>query len=175
MRKLPMFPRLMFPRFTIAALALALFAGMFSLPVAAVEPDEVMKDPKLEARARVISKDLRCLVCQNQSIDDSNADLAKDLRVLVRDRIREGDSNQQVLDYIVARYGEYVLLNPRIAPHTWAMWFAGPLVLLLSLFWIFRAWRRRQAAAPAAAAAPSPGLSEDEAKQLQDILESDSK
>lgn len=155
-------------RVLISVITAVLLSGFLTVPSLAVEPDEVMKDPKQEERARVISKDLRCLVCQNQSIDDSNADLAKDLRVLVRDRIRKGDSNQQVLDYIVSRYGEYVLLNPRLAPHTWAMWFAGPLVLLLSIFGLFWAYRRRQSAPVPQAAAAS--LSDEEAKQLKDIM-----
>lgn len=159
---------LMIIRSIIPALAVGVMLAAFSGPAWAVEPDEVLKDPKLEQRARVISKDLRCLVCQNQSIDDSNADLAKDLRVLVRERLSKGDSNNQVLDYIVARYGEYVLLNPRLAPHTWAMWFAGPLVLLLGGFGLVMAYRRRRAAP-----APKPAartLSEDEARQLDDIM-----
>ncbi|MCF6199704.1 MAG: cytochrome c-type biogenesis protein CcmH [Hyphomicrobiaceae bacterium] len=101
-----------------------------SFEVSAVEPSEMLKDPKLEARAREISINLRCLVCQNQSIDDSDADLAKDLRVLVRERLTKGDSNEQATDYIVDRYGEYVLLKPRMGMHTVILWF-GPLLLLL--------------------------------------------
>ena len=87
-------------------------------PALAVEPDEILKDPKLEERARAVSLNLRCLVCQNQSIDDSNAELAKDLRVLVRERLAKGDTNEEVTDYIVDRYGEYVLLKPRMGLHT---------------------------------------------------------
>ncbi|PLX41598.1 MAG: cytochrome C biogenesis protein CcmH [Hyphomicrobiales bacterium] len=151
-----------------ALCAALLISASLAVPALAVEPDEVMKDPAMEKRARVISKDLRCLVCQNQSIDDSNADLAKDLRVLVRERLSKGDSNNQVIDYIVARYGEYVLLKPRMAPHTWAMWFAGPLVLLLGIFGLVTAYRRRRAAP--AAAKPAPALSEDEARRLDDLM-----
>jgi cytochrome c-type biogenesis protein CcmH len=96
----------------------------------AVQPDEVLSDPALEARARVLSKELRCLVCQNQSIDDSAAPLARDLRVLVRERLTGGDNDQQVLDFLVARYGEFVLLRPRFAWHTALLWLGPPGVLV---------------------------------------------
>ena len=100
------------------------------LPAAhAVQPDEIMSDPVKEARARDLSRELRCMVCQNQSIDDSEAPLAKDLRILVRERIAAGDSNAQVIDFIVARYGEFVLLKPRLNSHTWILWLLPPLVL----------------------------------------------
>lgn len=95
----------------------------------AVSPDEVLADRALEARARGLSKNLRCLVCQNQSIDDSDADLARDLRVLVRERLKAGDSDQQVIDFLTARYGDFVLLKPPVKPATWFLWF-GPLVVL---------------------------------------------
>lgn len=91
-------------------------------PAFAVNPDEVLKDPALEARARALSAQLRCMVCQNQSIDDSNADLAKDLRLLVRERLTAGDSDEQVIDYLVSRYGEFVLLKPRLSEHTILLW-----------------------------------------------------
>ncbi|WP_198135122.1 cytochrome c-type biogenesis protein [Rhodopseudomonas palustris] len=101
-----------------------------AIPLAhAVQPDEVMTDPAQEARARELSRELRCMVCQNQSIDDSDATLAKDLRLLVRERIAAGDSNNQVLDYLVARYGEFVLLKPRFESHTLVLWLVTPLVL----------------------------------------------
>jgi cytochrome c-type biogenesis protein CcmH len=109
---------------------LALALVLSPLPAFAVNPDEVLADPKLEARARTISAELRCMVCQNQSIDDSNADLARDLRLLVRGRIADGDSDAQVLDYIVSRYGEFVLLKPRLSERTWLLW-GMPLALLL--------------------------------------------
>lgn len=109
----------------------------------AVEPGEILKDPALEQRARDLSKGLRCLVCQNQSIDDSNAPLAKDLRVLVRERLTAGDSNDQVIDYVVARYGEFVLLNPRLTYQTLILWLAAPVLLVLSILTIFLAYRRR--------------------------------
>ena len=95
----------------------------------AVQPDEIMADPASELRARNLSRELRCMVCQNQSIDDSEAPLARDLRLLVRERIAAGDSDQQVLDFLVARYGEFVLLKPRLEPHTWLLWLLPPLVL----------------------------------------------
>jgi cytochrome c-type biogenesis protein CcmH len=117
----------------------------------AVQPDEVLSDPALEARARVLSKELRCLVCQNQSIDDSAAPLARDLRLLVRERLTGGDSDQQVLDFLVARYGEFVLLKPRFAWHTALLWLGPPGVLVgggLVLLWVV--WRhRRSGGAPA--------------------------
>ena len=95
----------------------------------AVQPDEIMADPAKEARARDLSRELRCMVCQNQSIDDSEAPLARDLRLLVRERIAAGDSDAQVLDFLVARYGEFVLLKPRLEPHTWLLWLLPPLAL----------------------------------------------
>ena len=115
-------------------------------PAKAMQPDDVLADPALEARARVISEGLRCLVCQNQSIDDSEAPLAKDLRLLVRERIKAGDSDQEVVDFIVARYGEFVLLKPRFEPRTLLLWFATPAVFLLALLLIALAYRRRKTA-----------------------------
>jgi cytochrome c-type biogenesis protein CcmH len=109
----------------IAVAALAL-AG----PACAVTPDEQLKDPRLEARARALSQELRCLVCQNQSIDDSAAPLAHDLRVILRERLAAGDSDKQAVDYLVARYGDFVLLRPPFQPDTWALWL-GPLAVLL--------------------------------------------
>lgn len=117
---------------------IATFIVLFglSLPAVAVDPSEVLDDPALEERARDLSAKLRCLVCQNQSIDDSNADLARDLRVLVRQRLVAGDSNDAVLDYVVARYGEYVLLNPVFGTHTLVLWFAAPALFLIGGVWI---------------------------------------
>jgi cytochrome c-type biogenesis protein CcmH len=121
------------------------------VPAWAVQPDEVLPDPTLEARARSLSKELRCMVCQNQSIDDSAAPLARDLRLLVRERLTGGDSDQQVLDFLVARYGEFVLLKPRFAWHNALLWLGPPGVLVgggLVLLWT--AWRRsRRGAVPA--------------------------
>jgi cytochrome c-type biogenesis protein CcmH len=135
------------------------------LPVHAVEPDEVLQDPALEARAREISEGLRCLVCQNQSIDDSEAPLAKDLRLLVRERLKAGDSDEQIVDFIVARYGEFVLLKPRFEPHTLLLWFATPAVFLAALLIIALAYRRRRAEAQN----PAP-LSVDERRRLKRLL-----
>jgi len=114
----------------------------------AVNPDERLADPALEARARAISQELRCLVCQNQSIDDSNADLAHDLRLLVRERLKAGDSDDQVLAYLRARYGDFVLLNPPVERATWLLWFGPPLVVLLGAAGIALGLRRRRAEAP---------------------------
>jgi cytochrome c-type biogenesis protein CcmH len=128
---------------TLLALALLLLA---LAPAAAVQPDEILTDPALEARARAISEGLRCLVCQNQSIDDSDAPLARDLRLLVRERLKAGDSDQEIVDFVVARYGEFVLLKPRLLPHTLLLWFATPIMFAGALALIFLAYRRRKAA-----------------------------
>lgn len=118
-------------------------------PVYAVEPSERLSDPGLEARARALSEELRCLVCQNQSIDESNADLAHDLRVLLRKRLLAGDTDQQALDYIVARYGQFVLLDPPFEPATYLLWFTPPaLVLGAGVFLIIRTWRRHAGSEP---------------------------
>jgi cytochrome c-type biogenesis protein CcmH len=109
----------------------------------AVLPEEVLKDPALESRARVISQDLRCLVCQNQSIDDSNAPLAKDLRVIVRERLTAGDSNEQVFGYVVARYGNYVLLKPPMQQDTLILWLAPFLLMIIALGVAFTYLRKR--------------------------------
>ena len=111
----------------LAVVLLVLFLGA---PALAVQPDEILKDPALEARARALSQELRCMVCQNQSIDDSDAPLAKDLRVLVRERLKQGESDGQVIDFLVARYGEFVLLRPRLNVRTALLWLGPPAVLL---------------------------------------------
>lgn len=126
------------------ALALCLMLLVPSVSLA-VNPDEVLPDPILESRARGISAGLRCLVCQNQSIDDSDADLARDLRILVRERLVAGDSDAQVEQYIVDRYGEFVLLNPRLGAHTLLLWIAPLALLLLGLVMLVIAARRRRA------------------------------
>ena len=110
----------------------------------AVQPDEMLKNPVLEARARNLSQELRCMVCQNQSIDDSEASLARDLRLLVRERLMQGDSDKQVLDFLVARYGEFVLLKPRFEPQTLLLWGIPPLSLLSGLVVLLVMARRRQ-------------------------------
>jgi cytochrome c-type biogenesis protein CcmH len=124
--------------------ALIILALLSSAPAWAVQPDEVLSDPALETRARSLSKELRCMVCQNQSIDDSAAPLARDLRLLVRERLTGGDSDQQVLDFLVARYGEFVLLKPRFAWHTALLWLGPPSVLIGGALVLLLAARRRR-------------------------------
>ena len=124
--------------------AFLLLIAMGGAAARAVEPSERLADPALEARARALSKGLRCLVCQNQSIDESNADLAHDLRLLLRQRLVAGDTDQQVLDYIVARYGVFVLLDPPFTSTTWLLWLTPPLLVLGGGGLLLqRAWRRR--------------------------------
>lgn len=139
-------------------------AGVF-----AVEPDEMLADPALEARAREISKELRCLVCQNQSIDDSSADLARDLRVLVRQRLVAGDSDEQVLGYISDRYGDFVLLRPPVKPATLALWLTPPLLLVVGAIMSIAYLRRRQRQG---AELVQP-LSVDERRRLDELLRPD--
>ena len=152
--------------------ALSALLVMFALCVVAagsaraVQPDEVLSDPALESRARAISEGLRCLVCQNQSIDDSEAPLAKDLRVLVRERLKAGDSDQQIVDFIVARYGEFVLLKPRFERQTVLLWFATPAVFLAAILLIASAYRRRKAAQEQMAP-----LSVNEERRLNKLLD----
>jgi cytochrome c-type biogenesis protein CcmH len=117
--------------------------ALSALPARAVQPDEVLADSQLEARARVLTKELRCMVCQNQSIDDSDAPLARDLRVLVRERLQAGDSNQQVIDFLVARYGEFVLLRPRFSAHTALLWLTPAGILLIGAILVALLWRRQ--------------------------------
>lgn len=116
----------------MAAMALTLLPVGLTAPANAVEPDEVLEDPVLEERAREISRELRCVVCQSQSIDDSEAPLAKDLRLLVRERIVAGDTNEEVIDYVAERYGDYVLLKPRVSGRTILLWATPVLALLLA-------------------------------------------
>jgi cytochrome c-type biogenesis protein CcmH len=127
----------------LAAIAL-LLAAITSGSSLAVQPDEMLKDPNLEARARELSRELRCMVCQNQSIDDSEAPLARDLRLLVRERLTKGDTDQQVLDFLVARYGEFVLLKPPLESRTIILWTLPPLALLAGAIGLFFAGRRRR-------------------------------
>jgi cytochrome c-type biogenesis protein CcmH len=147
----------------VIVLVLAL---MVAAPAYAVQPDEMLADPALEARARVISKEVRCLVCRNESIDDSNAELARDLRLLVRERLTAGDSNAEVLDYLVERYGEFVLLRPQFSAANAALWFAGPAAFLLGLIAIVAYHRARR---PHAEAREAP-LTDEEKRRLDDIL-----
>jgi cytochrome c-type biogenesis protein CcmH len=127
----------------------------------AVQPDEVMKDPALEARARVLSAELRCLVCQNQSIDDSDAPLARDIRLLIRERIGQGESNDAVRTFLVSRYGNFILLKPPLELSTVLLWASGPLTLALGALGVIFARRR--------APAPPPPLSADEERRLKEI------
>ncbi|MGY3483380.1 cytochrome c-type biogenesis protein CcmH [Bradyrhizobium sp. USDA 4011] len=157
----------------LAAAALAATLVLGAMPARAVLPDEIMADPAKEARARELSKELRCMVCQNQSIDDSEAPLARDLRLLVRERISAGDSDRQVIDFLVARYGEFVLLKPRLNEHTLVLWLTPPLALLLGGFALWRLGRRK--ANPAAGGGdPTPGLTSDEEARLQRLLAAES-
>jgi len=157
----------------LAAAALAATLVLGANPARAVLPDEIMADPAKEARARELSKELRCMVCQNQSIDDSEAPLARDLRLLVRERISAGDSDRQVIDFLVARYGEFVLLKPRLNEHTLVLWLTPPLALLLGGFALWRLGRRK--ANPAAGGGDStPGLTCDEEARLQRLLAAES-
>ena len=146
--------------------AIALLALLFTLPALAVEPSEVLADPALEARARTIGQALRCVVCQNQSIDDSAAEVAHDMRRAVRERLTAGDSNDQVFAFMVARYGDYVLLKPPFKTGTLVLWLGAPLLLLLAGSALLLAARRRQRAG---LAAPQP-LSDEERRRLDGIL-----
>ncbi|MCE2510847.1 MAG: cytochrome c-type biogenesis protein CcmH [Alphaproteobacteria bacterium] len=144
-------------------IALLLFTAV---PTLAVEPDEILADPALEARAREIGKELRCLVCQNQSIDDSDADLARDLRVLIRERLKAGDSDEAVMAFVVDRYGDYVLLKPPLKPATYPLWL-GPLAIFgiaLLVAFLYLHQRRRTALEP------TP-LSPDEERRIRELMD----
>jgi cytochrome c-type biogenesis protein CcmH len=134
----------------------------------AVQPDEILPDPALEARARALSGELRCMVCQNQSIDDSDAPLARDLRILVRERLKAGDSDRQVLDLLTARYGEFVLLRPRFGWDTAALWLAPAVVLAVGAFGLFALMRRRSRDPGLADAEPQ--LSAEERARLAELF-----
>ncbi|MEW5421372.1 cytochrome c-type biogenesis protein [Amorphus sp. 3PC139-8] len=145
----------------IAAAGLLLLG--LALPAVAVQPDEMLDNPKLEARARELSEELRCLVCQNESIDASNAPLARDIRILLRERIKAGDSDEQVMDFLVARYGEFVLLKPRFNAHTWLLWLTPVLVLVAGGLVAAFGLRRRRSAG-------SAPLSASEEAELETLL-----
>ena len=162
-------------RLRVCALLLALLPLLLALlpllaaprPVLAVELGEVLNDPALETRARALSKELRCMVCQNQSIDDSEAPLAHDLRVLVRERLQAGDSDAQVVDFLVARYGEFVLLKPRVNQHTLVLWLLPPLALMgggLAL-WLHNSRRK---------SAGDPLLTEEEEARIERLIAAES-
>jgi cytochrome c-type biogenesis protein CcmH len=156
--------RVLLPAMTICLSLLALVSASF--PLAAVEPNETLANPTLEARARTLSKELRCMVCQNQSIDDSEAPLAHDLRVLVRERLKAGDSDAEVMDFLVARYGEFVLLRPRLSWHTALLWGLPPAALVIGMTLALAVVRRRRLAP----AVPEPNLTPAEEARLSDLL-----
>ena len=156
-------------RSLIAVLIVMLLAGFTASAACAVQPDEIMSDPAKELRARDLSRELRCMVCQNQSIDDSEAPLARDLRLLVRERIAAGDSDTQVLDFLVARYGEFVLLKPRVEPHTLLLWLLPPLALAGGGFALWIHGRRRSRFGIAVDGAPVK-LTADEEARLQKLM-----
>ncbi|KGD85793.1 MULTISPECIES: cytochrome c-type biogenesis protein [Rhizobium/Agrobacterium group] len=145
-------------------LFIALFLFLNALPAFAVNPDEVLSNPVLEQRARNLSAQLRCMVCQNQSIDDSNAELARDLRVLVRERLSNGDTDSQVIDYVVSRYGEFVLLKPRFSTKTMILWATPILLLLIGAIAIFVFVRTRPSQRTVAALTP------EEQSKLEEFL-----
>jgi len=149
-------------------IALIALLGALLLPNAAlaVTPDEILKDPVLEQRARVLSQELRCMVCQNQSIDDSDAPLAKDLRLLVRERLVKGDSDRQVLDFLVSRYGAFVLLKPPLEISTLLLWGLPPAVLLAGIAALLLMARRRKAVVLEPAA-----LSSEEQRRMRKLVE----
>jgi cytochrome c-type biogenesis protein CcmH len=155
----------MVPRAPLRALAL-IAAILLGSPAAAVQPDEILADPALEARARSLSAELRCMVCQNQSIDDSNAELARDLRVLVRERLAAGDSDDEVIDYIVSRYGEFVLLKPMFNLRNALLW--GTPVLLLVIGGLVVAVGARRSGRTASVPAP---LSAEEEQEMRRVLD----
>jgi cytochrome c-type biogenesis protein CcmH len=150
----------------LMALTLALAVAL-PVPALAVQPDEVMQDAAQEARARALSREIRCMVCQNQSIDDSDAALARDLRLLVRERIGKGDSDGEVRDFLVARYGEFVLLKPPFELHTLLLWLLPPLVLIGGALALWR--RGRERAARTSSERPPP-LTPDEEARLKALL-----
>ena len=154
----------------LITVSIVLMLAAFAAPAAyAVQPDEIMADPAKEARARELSRELRCMVCQNQSIDDSEAPLARDLRLLVRERIAAGDSDNQVIDFLVARYGEFVLLKPLLNRHTLLLWLLPPLALAGGGFALWFYGRQRSKSADA----NDPSLrhlTEEEAARLERLI-----
>jgi cytochrome c-type biogenesis protein CcmH len=152
------------------ALLMAAFAASAAY---AVQPDEIMSDPAKESRARDLSRELRCMVCQNQSIDDSEAPLARDLRLLVRERIAAGDNDAQVLDFLVARYGEFVLLKPRLEPHTYLLWLLPPLALAGGGFALWMHSRRRTRSATGVEDQSLRQLTPEEETRLEQLIASE--
>lgn len=154
----------------LLAVVLLVAMSLVAPAAVAVQPDEVLSDPSLEARARSLSKELRCMVCQNQSIDDSDAPLARDLRILVRERLQAGDSDREVTNFLVARYGEFVLLNPRFSAHTAILWVAPAAILVIGAFALF-VFARRRAASGAPASTEQTKLTPAEQARLSELLE----
>ncbi|MDR6104628.1 cytochrome c-type biogenesis protein CcmH [Agrobacterium larrymoorei] len=152
-------------RAMLARLSLLIILTLSAFPAFAFNPDEVLSDPALETRARNLTAQLRCMVCQNQSIDDSNAELARDLRLLVRDRLVKGDSDDAVINYVVSRYGEFVLLKPRFSARTLALWGAPVCLLLIGGAAVFIFSRRR------AALSEGQKLTADEEARIRELLE----
>lgn len=142
---------------------------LFVTPALAIQPDEILKDTVLEERARVISKELRCLVCQNQSIDDSDAPLARDLRVLVRERLQAGESNEEVINFVVDRYGDFVLLRPPVKASTLVLWLSPVAALIVGIFLLFTWFRKQKQFVPVQA----KPLSDEEKKKLQAAFKRD--
>ncbi len=167
------------------ALIAALTVALWSPPAPAVNPDEMLANPGLEKRAREISKVLRCLVCQNQSIDDSDADLAKDLRIIVREQLLNGDSDSQVIDYVVARYGDFVLLKPPFKGATLVLWLGPAVILGLGIMAVVLFFRRRRIPVSGTGPGTSPGtgkgaapgrpepLSAEEKRRLERLMKDD--
>jgi cytochrome c-type biogenesis protein CcmH len=154
--------------FLLAAMLGPLLVGGAVSPALAVEPSEMLADAALERRARDLSAEIRCVVCQNESIDSSNAEIARELRLLVRERLVAGDSDQQVLDYLVARYGDFVLLRPPVRPGSYLLWFGPFGILLLGVVVVIVFFRRQ-----GAAAASPPALSAEETTRLARLLDDD--
>jgi cytochrome c-type biogenesis protein CcmH len=142
---------------------LLLILMMLATPLWAVQPDEMLDDPALEARAREITAELRCVVCRNESVDDSNAEIARDIRLMVRERLVAGDTNEEAIQFMVDRFGEYVLLNPRATGTNLVLWWSGPILLLAGLGLAAAAFRRRKPEAPAT-------LTQEEEARLREIL-----
>lgn len=153
----------------LAAGAALLDVGVGSMgrALAATSPDEVLEDPALEARARSLSKELRCLVCQNQSIDDSDAGLAGDLRRVVRERLLAGDSDDEIIAFVTDRYGDFVLLRPPVKPTTWVLWYGPPVIFVLAAIAIAFYLRRRRSEP---VATPAAALSDEEQAKLDRLL-----
>ncbi|MEM8553956.1 MAG: cytochrome c-type biogenesis protein [Pseudomonadota bacterium] len=148
------------------AVILSVFVLVMAMPTWAVQPDEILDDPVLEQRARDLSKDLRCMVCRNESIDESHAGLARDMRLLVRERLVAGDTDDEVMDFIVARYGEYALLNPKKTGSNLILWIAGPVMLVLAVG-VGVAYQRRNNLSDDT---PTDDLSDEERQRLDQLL-----